>query len=163
MPTIVLATPIAAPMDRVFDLSRSIDLHMDSTAHTGERAVAGVTSGLIALGQEVTWRARHLGVWQHLTVRITAMERPHHFTDTMVRGAFHSMHHQHRFEHDPAFPALPARTLMHDEFHYQSPLGLLGKLADHLFLQEYMRRFLLKRNRIIQQAAESENWKRYLS
>ena len=95
MPVIELFTVIDAPMERVFDLARSIDLHTDSTAGTGERAVGGVTSGLIGAGQEVTWRARHFGVWQSLTVRITAFERPTHFADAMLRGAFRRMEHHH--------------------------------------------------------------------
>lgn len=87
MPVIKLTTEIQAPLERAFDLARSVELHIASTAHTGERAVAGVTSGLMALGQEVTWRARHFGTWQHLTSRITAFVRPFHFRDSMVRGA----------------------------------------------------------------------------
>ena len=58
MPVIILTLPIAAPIDVVFDLARSIDLHVQSTAQTNERAVAGRTSGLIGLGEEVTWRRR---------------------------------------------------------------------------------------------------------
>ena len=102
MPTIELATSIAAPIERVFDLARSIDLHTSSTSSTGERAVAGITSGLIGAGQEVTWRARHFGVWQSLTVRVTVFERPTHFADAMLRGAFHSMEHHHHFEQSDA-------------------------------------------------------------
>lgn len=156
MPVLELETFLAAPVERVFDLSRSIDLHVDSTAATGERAVAGVTSGLIGLGEEVTWRSRHLGVWQSLTVRITAFDRPHHFTDTMLRGAFHFM------EHDHHFAAVPGGTVMRDVFAYRSPLGPFGRLADVLFLERYMRGFLAERNRVIQAAAESEAWRRYL-
>jgi ligand-binding SRPBCC domain-containing protein len=81
-------TLIHAPLERCFDLSRSIDLHKVSTARTGEQAIAGVTSGLIGLGEEVSWRARHFGVWQQMTSRITAFDRPAYFQDTMVRGAF---------------------------------------------------------------------------
>ena len=88
MPIIEITTVIDAPIDRVFDLARSIDLHMSSTAKTGERAVAGVTSGLIGAGEHVTWRARHFGIWQSLTVRVEAFEPPVHFSDRQVRGAF---------------------------------------------------------------------------
>ncbi len=98
MSVIELSTSIAAPTERVFDLARRIDLHMSSTSRTGERAVAGVTSGLIGLGEEVTWRARHFGIWQSLTVRITEFERPDHFADVMVRGAFRRMEHHHYFD-----------------------------------------------------------------
>lgn len=155
MPVIELATSIAAPMERVFDLSRSIDLHARSASSTGERAVAGVTSGLIGPGQEVTWRARHLGVWQKLTVRITSFERPTHFADTMLRGAFRRMEHHHYFE-----PRSGA-TIMRDVFTYESPLGILGRIADLLFLERYMRSFLIERNRIIKSTAESDAWREY--
>jgi len=95
MAIIELTTQIDAPIDRVFDLARSIDLHTTSTSKTGEHAVAGVTSGLIGAGEEVTWRAKHFGVWQSLTVRIETYDRPTHFSDRMLRGAFKSMEHHH--------------------------------------------------------------------
>ena len=156
MPVIELTTGIAAPIGRVFDLARSIDLHTDSTAGTGERAVGGVTSGLIGPGQEVTWRARHFGVWQSLTVRVTAFERPVHFANAMLRGAFRRMEHHHWFE-----PSAGG-TIMRDVFTFESPLGILGRIADFLFLARYMRSFLIARNRVIKAAAESGAWERYL-
>ena len=156
MPLIELTTRIAAPSERVFDLSRSIDLHLDSTAQTGEQAVGGVTSGLIGLGQEVTWRARHFGVVQHLTSRITLFDRPRHFRDSMVRGAFK------RFDHDHIFEDAAGATIMIDRFDYTSPLGILGHIADAMFLRRYMEKFLTTRNQEIRQAAESNAWRKYL-
>ena len=156
MPTIELATSIAAPIERVFNLARSIDLHTNSTSSTGERAVAGVTSGLIGPGQEVTWRARHFGVWQSLTVRVTVFERPTHFADAMLRGAFRSMEHHHYFEQSGS------GTTMRDVFSFQSPLGILGRIADFLFLTRYMKSFLIERNRVIKATAESDDWNQYI-
>lgn len=156
MPVIELATSIAAPVDRVFDLARSIDLHTHSAAGTGERAVAGVTAGLIGLGQEVTWRARHCGIWQSLTVRVTAFERPTYFADTMLRGAFRRMEHHHYFEQSAS------GTTMRDVFSFQSPLGILGRTADFIFLTRYLRSFLVERHRAIKAAAESDDWNQYL-
>ena len=156
MPVIQLATSIAAPIERVFDLARSIELHTASTSRTGERAVTGVTSGLIGSGEEVTWRARHFGVWQSLTVRITAFEHPTHFADAMVRGVFRRMEHHHYFEPSSS------GTTMRDVFTYESPLGILGRIADFLFLERYLRAFLIERNRVIKATAESDAWKRYL-
>ena len=156
MPVIELTTEVLAPIERMFDLSRSVELHMASTAHTGERAVAGVTSGLMTLGQEVTWRARHFGIWQHLTSRITAFERPFHFRDSLVRGVFQ------RFDHDHFFEQRGEITVMRDVFDFQSPLGILGHIADRLFLIEYMRRFLLTRHALIKTVAETEQWRRYI-
>ncbi len=88
MPVIEQSTVIRAPIERVFDLARSIDAHQDSTGGTEERAVAGVTRGLIGMDDEVTWEARHFGVRQRLTVRVTAFDRPKHFQDIMISGAF---------------------------------------------------------------------------
>jgi len=153
---IELATLIAAPRERVFDLARSIEAHQHSAARTQERAVAGVTSGLIGLNGEVTWQARHLGTTQELTVRITAFERPSFFQDVMIRGSFKTMKHDHRFaEH-------PGGTLMSDRFEFYSPLGVLGWLVDHLFLKAYMRRFLVRRSLALKHLAETDAWKAYL-
>jgi ligand-binding SRPBCC domain-containing protein len=156
MPVIDLTTPIAAPVERVFDLSRSIELHEASTARTGERAVAGVTTGLIGLGQEVTWRARHFGISQKLTVRITEFERPAHFADTMVRGAFRRMEHHHHFEPSPG------GTTMRDVFDFASPLGWLGRFVDALVLTCYLRKFLIERNQLLKRVAESDVWRQFL-
>ena len=156
MPVIALSTVIRAPRERVFDLARSIDAHQDSTEGTEERAVAGVTKGLIGMGGEVTWEARHFGVRQRLTVRVTSFDRPKHFQDIMVCGAFKSMIHDHRFaEHTEG-------TLMSDRFEFASPLGILGKIADWLFLTFYMRRFIVRRNQVLKELAESSDWSRYL-
>src|SRR6218665_2682744 len=81
MPRLVLITEINAPLPRCFDLARSIDLHQVSTAHTGERAVSGRITGLIELNEEVTWRAKHFGIWQQLTSRITELTPGVSFTD----------------------------------------------------------------------------------
>lgn len=157
MPTLHLSTFIAAPPERVFDLSRSIDLHVAASSPSGERAIAGVTCGLIGLGQSVTWRARHFGVWQELSVQITGFERPLYFEDEMIKGAFARMHHRH------AFAPESDGTLMHDTFEWVSPLGPLGWLADRLFLKSYMRRFIDERNRELKRVAESEEWRKYLA
>lgn len=155
MPLIRLTTSVAAPIERVFDLARSIDLHVASAQHTGERAIGGVTKGLIGPGESVTWSARHFGVRQTLTVRITAFDRPRHFRDSMVEGAFRS------FDHDHTFAAAGDVTVMRDAFAYESPLGVLGRLADAVFLARYLRRFLAVRAAAVKAAAESEAWRRY--
>jgi ligand-binding SRPBCC domain-containing protein len=152
MPRIVLDTLIHAPPERCFDLARSVDLHVLSTQQTGERAVGAVTSGLLGLGQEVTWSARHFGMRQTLTSRITAFDRPHHFRDSMVCSAFR------RFNHDHFFAARSEGTEMKDVFDFDSPLGPLGRLADALVLERYMRRLLERRNAEIKRVAESGAW-----
>jgi len=123
MTRIVLLTSIAAPIERCFDLARSIDLHMASTNWSGERAIAGVTTGLIGAWQEVTWRGRHFGFTLTHTSRITAYERPKYFQDCMVRGRFRRFCHDHYFElHD-------SRTLMRDEMEFEAPLWPVRRLG----------------------------------
>lgn len=156
MPLIQLDTMIAAHVGRVFDLARSIDAHMASTEGTNERAVAGRTSGLIELGETVTWEATHFGVKQRLTVIVTSLDRPHLFSDEMIRGPFASMKHFHRFS------SHGTGTLMRDEFHFSAPLSILGRLSEWLFLTSYMTRFLTARGLALKELAESDNWCHYL-
>jgi ligand-binding SRPBCC domain-containing protein len=148
MPIIHLETLINAEKEAVFDLARSIDLHQISTAHTNERAVAGKTSGLIELNESVTWEAKHFGIVQRLSSKITEMKSPDYFVDEMVFGAFKSFRHEHIFE------ANGAGTLMTDVFNYVSPLGVLGKLANVLFLNRYVTDLLVQRNKILKEHAE---------
>lgn len=157
MITIRLSTHIAAPRERVFDLARSIDLHTRSLDWTGEEPVAGRMSGLIGLGETVTWRARHLGVRQRLTSRISAYDRPAYFQDVMVRGAFAWMEHDHWFDATP-----DGGTVLRDDFRFAAPLGALGRIAETLVLRRYMTRFLERRNAVIKRVAESEEWREFL-
>lgn len=149
MPVIVLRTRVGAPPSRCFDLARDVDLHQRSTAASRERAVAGVTSGLLGPGDEVTWEATHFGLRQRLSSRITEFDPPRRFVDEMVRGAFRRFRHEHQF--------LPTQvgTEMIDVFDYTSPLGPLGSLADLLFLRRYMTRLLRDRNAYLKREAES--------
>lgn len=156
MPIIELETFIQADIEIVFDLARSIDLHKISTQHTNEDAIAGRTSGLIKLGESVTWRAKHFGVYQTLTSQITAFDRPNHFTDEMTKGAFKGFNHQHLFK------VVNNGTVIIDIFDYQSPLGILGQAADVLFLKNYMTNLLKQRNSIIKEFAESDKWKKVI-
>lgn len=156
MARIDVSTLVHAPRERVFDLARSIDVHQDSTQGTQERAVAGVLHGLIELDEQVTWEARHFGIRQRLTATISAFDRPRHFQDRMLAGAFKSLQHDHDFaEHEQG-------TLMRDRLEFRSPFGVLGRIADKLVLTAYMRRFLLRRNAVIKQIAETDAWRRYL-
>jgi ligand-binding SRPBCC domain-containing protein len=152
MPRIVIETLIEADAYVVFDLARSVDLHKLSAQKTNEEAVGGRTVGLMELGETVTWRARHLGFYQKLTSKLVEMDRPFSFKDEMVKGAFKSFIHEHKFK------ALgDGKTMMVDVFEYQSPLGILGRFADKLFLEQYMTKFLKQRNAIIKQYAEMKS------
>jgi ligand-binding SRPBCC domain-containing protein len=141
---------IYAPREICFDVARDIDIHTKSTSQTAERAIAGVTTGLIELNETVTWEAIHFGIKQKLTVQITEFDFPTRFVDEMVKGAFKRFYHVHEFiEKENG-------TLMIDTFDYASPFGLFGRIADRLFLEQYMKEFLVKRNRYIKKIAEEK-------
>jgi ligand-binding SRPBCC domain-containing protein len=154
---IEVITTIAAPIERCFDLSRSIDVHMASTNWTREQAIAGITSGLIGYGETVTWRGRHFGILVKHTSQITAFEYPVHFQDAMVRGMFRTFCHDHYFE------AHSLHTRMRDVMIFEAPLGPLGKLVEKIVLDGHMRKLLQKRNQHIRKVAESSEWSTYLS
>ena len=159
MQLIQLETKIAAPPERCFLLSLNIDLHMQSTGATGERAIAGVTHGLIGPGETVTWRGHHFGFMIQHQSRITVYEKPTHFQDAMVRGLFRSFTHDHFFE-----PTPDGGTIMRDELKFAAPLRPIGTLLDQLVLKRYLTRFLTQRNKEINRVAEGPEslWKTYL-
>ena len=152
MVTLETVTVIAARLERCFDLARSVEVHLAGNVHWGEQAVAegGVTTGLIGLGERVTWRARHFGVRQRLTSEIVALERPIYFRDVMIRGAFYSMEHDHYFRTMPS-----GETEMRDVFRFAAPWGVLGRIAEAWVLRRYMRDLLAERNMALKQIAEA--------
>jgi ligand-binding SRPBCC domain-containing protein len=148
MATIHLTTKINAPAEKCFDLSRNIDMHIRSMQQSDEKAIAGVTNGLIGLNESVTWKARHFGLMMTMTVKITGLNYPAYFVDEMVKGPFKKLRHTHSFENIDGY------TLMMDDFEFESPMGFLGKLADSLFLKRYMKKLLETRNAELKKAAE---------
>lgn len=148
MPRIRLETIVDAEPQLVFDLSLDVDVHMASTAPSNERAVAGVTTGRMSLGDEVTWRATHFGLPWRMRSRITALDAPHTFIDEMQAGPFRRWHHVHRFID------LDGRTRMVDDVTYEAPFGLLGRTAERAVLHAYMTRLLQARNAHIKHVAE---------
>lgn len=138
-------TELDAAPEGAFELSRSIDAHLGSMADTGERAVGGVTSGLIGLGETVTWRARHFGVMWTMTSRITALDEPRTFTDEQVRGPFADFRHVHVFE-PLERPDGRDGTLMLDHIAFAAPLGPLGRIAERVALTRHLRRLIESRN-----------------
>ena len=148
MPTITLRTQIAAPIEAVFDLSRDIDFHQKSASQTQEKAIAGRTSGLIELGESVTWEGVHFGLKLKHTSVISEMEEPIYFVDEMSKGLFKYYRHEHYFEE------VEGGTLMTDQLYFEAPLGILGAIVSELVLKGYLRRFLERRNAALKIALE---------
>ncbi len=149
MTTINLITKIKAPLQTVFDVSRNIDIHQQSASKSKEKAIAGVTSGLINFNETVTWRGKHFGFYLTHKSRMTAMDLHDYFVDEMEEGKFKTFRHEHFFEEKNKV------TIMTDKLQYETPFGIIGKLFDVLFLKKHLTQFLLERNKILKRVSEN--------
>lgn len=149
MTQIQLKTAIKGSKKEVFDLSRNIDFHVDSAVSSNEKAIEGVTTGLINLGESVRWRGKHFGLFLAHTSKIVEMHKYDSFTDVMTHGHFKYFVHQHLFEQ------CENQVLMTDILKYRVPFGPLGWLLDRLFIKQHLHKFLLKRNAQIKQSIEN--------
>lgn len=156
MPTIHITTFIEAPAERVFDLSRNIDLHKQSMSMYKEEAVAGTRFGLIEKDETVTWKARHLFRTRMLRAKITEMVRPSIFVDEQAEGDFKWMKHEHYFK------PCDNGTIMIDLLHFETPYGRMGKLFNSIYLTRYMKKLIEQRNKTIKDFAETDKWKKLL-
>src|SRR5882757_1162334 len=156
MPTIHLTTFIQAPVERVFELSRNIDLHKQSMTRHKEEAVAGIRFGLIEKDESVTWKAKHLFKTRLLRSKITEMIKPKIFVDEQSQGDFKMMKHEHHFK------SCENGTIMIDLIHFETPYGSVGKWFNTLYLTKYVKKLIEQRNKTIKEFAETEKWKKLL-
>lgn len=148
MSEIHISTVIDAPMQEVFQLSLDIDFHQESASQTQEKAIAGLTSGIIGLGETVTWRGKHFGFWLTHKSIISAYKAPNYFVDEMVSGHFKEFRHEHFFRESNK------KTIMTDMLSYEVPYGISGRIIDRLFLKKYLTKFLKMRNLAIKKSLE---------
>ncbi|WP_130734133.1 SRPBCC family protein [Flavobacterium sp. J27] len=150
MTTIHLTTRIKAPCHIAFDIARNIDIHQQSATKTKEKAIAGKTSGLIELGETVTWKGKHFGLYiKHQSI-ISQMEYPNSFVDEQLKGHFKAFKHTHLFEEQNGI------TIMQDILEYETPYGIFGKLFDKLLLKNHLKNFLSSRNTILKRISEKK-------
>jgi ligand-binding SRPBCC domain-containing protein len=146
---LVVETFIAAPIERVFDLARDVEAHNRSASFSRERCVEpGRTSGLLQLGDLVTFEGMHFGVRQRVTAKIVEVDAPRRFVDELVRSAFKRLRHEHDFEERDG------GTLMRDTLDWVSPLGILGRLADTIAVERHLGKFLIRKQRALKEIAE---------
>lgn len=157
MPLIHLTIFIAAPKERVFDLSRSVDLHKASMKKHGEEIIDGTMSGLVQLNDTITWKAKHLFEQRIFKSKITKFQRPDYFVDEQEKGDFMMYKHEHFFKE------VQNGTIMIDQCHFETPYGIIGKLVNSFHLTKYMTTLLTERNKMIKEVAEGNLWNQYLS
>lgn len=157
MPTIHLTTFVAAPVHRVFDLARSIDMHKEAMTKHKEEAVAGTRFGLIEKDETVTWKARHFFKTRYLRSEITKMVKPQLFIDEQVEGDFKMMKHEHHFK------PCENGTIMIDLIEFEPPYGSVGKLFSKLYLTSYIKNLIEQKNKVLKEFAESDKWRKLLN
>ncbi|MFC5591220.1 cell division protein [Sporosarcina soli] len=152
IPIIKHEISIHAPIQVCFDLARTVEVHAGKTLLTKQIAIDGVTFGLMELGDFVTWETIHLGMKQKFSSKIVEMVKPYRFTDAIVYGVFHTFTHTHEFIERGS------ETIMKDTISFKSPLGILGKVADHLFLKRYMRHYIAHQAQKVKRGAEATKY-----
>jgi ligand-binding SRPBCC domain-containing protein len=151
MTSIVIETRIRAPIELCFDLARDVNAHSESAAFSSERVVPpGRTEGLLELGDLVAFEGRHFGIRQRFVARITALDRPRRFVDEMVQGSFKWLRHYHEFEFNDGI------TTMRDTLEWEPPLGIVGRIADRLFLRRHMHWFVSTKQNGLKRMAEAQ-------
>ena len=148
MTTIKITTHYFAPIEKVFDINRNIDIHQQSASKTKEIAIAGITSGLINKNETVTWKGKHFGVYLTHQSLISELIFPTYFVDEQLKGKFKSFKHQHFFEQKENYVEVT------DILNYETPYGIFGKLFDKLFLKKHLTDFIMKRNAILKNLTE---------
>ena len=156
MPTIHITTFVQAPIERVFDLSRSIDLHKESMKVYNEQAVAGTRFGLIGKDETVTWTAKHFFKTRVVKVAVTGMEKYSQFIDEQTEGSFKKMKHTHHFK------SVENGTIMIDFFDFEMPYGVIGKFFTTVYFKSHLKKMIELRNKTIREYAETNKWKKYL-
>lgn len=150
MTKIKTTTTINSPIEIVFDNCRNIEIHQYSANNTNEKAIAGRTTGLIEIGETVTWKGKHFGFYiQHESI-ITEMEFPNYFVDEQLKGHFKSFKHQHIFQQKEN------QTIMTDILEYETPYGNIGKLFDKFILKNHLSNFIICRNQVLKEVSENQ-------
>jgi ligand-binding SRPBCC domain-containing protein len=145
-----LCTSIAAPPETVFDLELDVGVHTQSLSFSRETAI-GPHPPQLRKDDQVTWRARHLGVYWTMTVRITSYDRPRSFVDEQVCGPFAHFRHVHTFAAQDG-----GGTEMRDQISFKAPLGLIGWIAERVILARYLAVTVAVRNEHMKRLAERD-------
>jgi len=101
-------------------------------------------------GARIEYRLRLNGLPFGWWTEITEWDPPHAFTDSQLRGPYHTWIHRHVFESLP-----DGRTRMTDEVRYRLPLWPLGEVALPI-VRAQVRAIFTHRNRIIHELLREE-------
>lgn len=157
MARIHLTTFIAAPIERVFDLSRHLALYRLVFQSRKEKLTSGAASTLITKGETISIIAKHAGRSRMSMLKITSLQRPTLFVEEQVKGDLQSYHHEHHFK------PVDNGTIVIDIVEFGVPKDIIGKLFGKVYFKKYLEELLKKRTELVRTYAETEKWRAVLS
>lgn len=157
MPRIHLTTFIAAPIERVFDLSRHMALYKLLFQNRTEKFSSGAASTIVGKGETITVVSKHAGRARMSMIKITELQRPLIFTEEQVKGDLQNFRHEHHFK------AVQNGTIIIDLVDFGAPKDFIGKIIGKFYFKQFLEELLRKRNELIRGYAETEKWRAVLS
>lgn len=157
MASIHLTTFIAAPAERVFDLSRHLALYKMLFHNRKEKFSSGAGSNMLVKGETISIVVKNAGRSRMSMIKVTDLNRPFSFTEQQVKGDLES------FKHDHHFKPIDNGTIIIDLVEFGMPTDILGKFLGKIYFKKYMEELLRKRNEIIRSYAETEKWRAVLT
>jgi uncharacterized protein (TIGR01777 family) len=98
---------------------------------------------VVAEGATIDYRLRVGPVPIRWRTLIASFEPGRRFVDLQAAGPYHTWWHEHSFRADGR------RTIMEDRVYYTPPLGVLGRMANRLFIVPTLRRIFQYRGDVI--------------
>ena len=157
MPRIHTTTFIAAPVERVFDLSRHIALYKLIFQSRKEKLTSGASSALVGRNETITIVAKHAGRARMMMMKITSFQRPSLFIEEQVKGDLQHYKHEHHFK------PVQNGTIVIDILEFGTPKDIVGKIFGKVYFKKYLEELLRKRTELIRSYAETEKWRAVLS
>jgi len=157
MARIHLTTFIAAPAERVFDLSRHLALYKLIFHNRKEKLSSGAGSSLLAKGETVSVLTTHGGKTRMSLIKIMDMKRPLLFTEEQVKGDLQNFRHEHHFK------PVDNGTIIIDLVDFGMPKDIIGKIFGKIYFRKYLEELVHRRNEVVRSYAETEKWRAVLS
>jgi ligand-binding SRPBCC domain-containing protein len=157
MASIHLTTFIAAPIERVFDLSRHLAIYKQVFQSRKAEFRSGAASSLLSPGETISVLGKIAGKNRMTMLKLTKLQRPLSFTEEQVKGDLESYKHEHHFK--------PAQngTIVIDILEYGPPRDMIGRIVARIRMKKYLEEFIGKRNETIRNYAETEKWRAVLT
>ena len=157
MAGIHLTTFIAAPIERVFDLTRNLAVYKYVFNSRKEKFSSRAGANLLTKGETVSIIAKHLGKERLSTLKITTLDKPVLLVEEQTKGDLLLYRHEHHFK------PIDNGTIVIDLIDFGVPRDLVGRYLGKIYLKNYLEELTRKRNEAVRSYAETEKWRAVLS